>query len=86
MINRALVHELRNGVLIYDRLYGNDTDALKAELEKHGVISVAQAKQKYSGQRVVGNVVKRYKPYFDNLKCGTGKRKGTNIEVRYAHV
>lgn len=86
MISRALVHELRNGVLVYDKVYGNNKDALISELKKHGVISMSEAKSKYKGVKVVGNVTKNYKPYFDNLKSGTGKRKGTSIAVRFAHV
>ena len=86
MISRCLLHELRNGVLVYDKFYGHDTEILKKELEKYGAISMEKAKELYKNERVVGNVPIRYKPYFDNLNSGTGKRKHTTLKIRYAYI
>jgi hypothetical protein len=86
MISRCLVHELRNGVLVYDKFYGNNTEVLENELKKFGVISIKEARKLYAGEKVVGNVVERYRPYFDSLKSGTGIRKNTTTRIRYAFV
>jgi len=65
---RCLVHQLRDGTLVYDRLYGNLDDALflARKLEQAGYIPIWEAKK---GEYVVGNVPASFPmPYCDNLK------------------
>lgn len=68
---RCWVHELRNGVKVYDRMFGNfqDIDILERELITAGYISIFNARQKFSGEKVIGNVPKAIaKPYLDSLR------------------
>lgn len=79
---RALVHSLRDGRKIYDRLYGSpsDCDTLRSSLEAAGYIPVKAA----GSCKVVGHVVARYKPYLDSLrsfknKASEGQWKGKTV-------
>ncbi len=71
---RALVHILRDGTRVYDRLYGasGDTGHLRERLEVAGFVQVAKAG---SGARVMGHVDARVgrHPYFDSLRQVDGK-------------
>ncbi len=87
---RALVHELRNGAKVYDRLYGNpgDTDHLKGKLRAAGYISVEEARKQYGhGIKVVGHAPSgTRRPHFDNLSASTvtaseGSWKGKQVRV-----
>ncbi|SDG49079.1 Reverse transcriptase (RNA-dependent DNA polymerase) [Thermoanaerobacter thermohydrosulfuricus] len=67
---RCLVHRLRTGELVYDRLYGNpqDIEFLKKKLEEHGIKS-AREMPKDSKLYVVGNVSRSLpQPYYDTLR------------------
>lgn len=74
---RSLVHELRDGTRIYDRIYGNpgDIEHLKAALESAGCLSVGEVKKTKSGTSVVGHVSAKYPAYLDNLKAITTTAK-----------
>lgn len=85
---RALVHKLRNGVLVYDRIYGGDTDRaiLRERLESQAIIPMVEAKKKYKGQRVEGHAPFGWKAYFDNLrtvrsKAAAGPWAGKEVRV-----
>jgi hypothetical protein len=85
---RALLHELRNGVLCYDRIYGNpgDTDLFREALEKEGIIPVSLAERRYSREKVKGHAPQKYKPYFDSLTgklltAKSGPWKGKKVRV-----
>jgi hypothetical protein len=72
---RALVHRLRNGQQVYDRIYGESVEAqtiLKEQLLANNIIPISQAEK---GIKVSGNVPqsKVYKtPYLDNLGYSSG--------------
>lgn len=84
---RVLVHTLRNGINIYDKIYGNPNEIsiLQTKLEKAGIISVEVAKEMYKGQKVVGHVPAETRtPYLDNLSLSsaiakTGKWAGKKV-------
>lgn len=85
---RTLVHTLRNGVKVFDRIYGNSSDiaTLSEKLLKYGIISMVDAKKLHKGERVVGHVPHVSKPYFDSLnaikmKASSGPYKGKNVWV-----
>lgn len=75
MAARALVHTLRNGVLVYDRIYGGAeaTIVLRDQLQAHAIIPIAEAKKKYKGQRVEGHAPFGWKAYFDSLRTVRSK-------------
>jgi len=80
---RCLVHQLRDGTLVYDRLYGNpdDTPVLARKLEEAGYIPIRKAP---SGVYVVGNVPANLPmPYCDNLKKETVRLKNGKEAVRF---
>lgn len=86
---RTLVHELRDGRKVYDRVYGNpgDTRILETELQRNGYVSVAATSR--NSTRVVGHAPVRYKPYLDSLHASQaiateGPWKGQ--QVRFVHV
>lgn len=86
---RTLVHQLRNGALVYDRIYGNpnDTDILREKLRGIGYISIGEARCKFEpGIAVVGHAPARWLAYFDNLssfitKASAGPWKGRMVRV-----
>lgn len=85
---RCLVHELRNGVKVFDRIYpGNeDSNFLKERLLANGYISIYDAQKLYPREKVVGHVPSKRKPYMDNLrsseaKASEGQWKGTKVRV-----
>lgn len=87
---RALVHTLRNGIMVYDRLYGSpeDTIFLRDKLEKQGIIFIAEAKKKYRGIKVVGHAPAKFKKYFDNLQstvdvASKGVWRGKKVRSAY---
>ena len=73
MAARCLVHQLRDGRLVYDRLYPDGTEAaddLREHLEAAGYMSVAAAKRLGGTDgRVVGYVPNRAKPWCDSLSA-----------------
>lgn len=80
---RALVHELRNGRKVYDRVYGNpaDTKILVEQLRAAGYVSTAEAHG-----TVVGHAPARWRAYFDTLKSSTarataGPWKGKKVRI-----
>lgn len=86
MVARALLHTLRNGVRVYDRIYGNEKDELEADLKSAGVISMAEAQLKYKSVKVVGHAPSSWRAYFDNLRYATsvaseGIWKGKEVRV-----
>lgn len=88
---RALVHELRNGVKVYDRIYGNpgDIDVLKNKLILNGYITVEEAREKYSGTKVVGHAPARWVCYLDRLYSNTDRASNgvwNGQMVRTLHV
>ncbi|MHB8440407.1 MAG: reverse transcriptase family protein [Acidimicrobiales bacterium] len=84
MAARCLVHQLRDGRLVYDRLYPEGTEAaddLREHLEAAGYISVVAARRLGGTDgRVVGYVPDRAKPWCDSLSASriklTGNRQG----------
>jgi hypothetical protein len=64
---RCLVHALRDGTLVYDRLYGNpqDVDLLRRRLEEAGFVHVSRAP---AGELVVGNIPASLPVYADSLR------------------
>lgn len=85
---RALVHTLRDGVMVYDRLYGNpgDKEILEARLIESGCISVAEARKSHAGQAVVGHSPAASRPYMDSLrkfqtKASAGPWTGRSVVV-----
>lgn len=68
---RCLVHELRNGVKVFDRCYGDYASAeiLHKELLAAGYKGISDARRTYSGENVVGHCPRIYAPYLDNLKA-----------------
>jgi hypothetical protein len=88
---RALVHTLRNGVRVYDRIYGNpgDVEVLKERLQAAGYVFAADARKKHRGEKVVGHCPARWRPWLDTLHSSTGQAstgpwKGQS--VRTAHL
>ena len=82
---RTLVHELRDEAhtLVHDRVYGDAQSAqeLQVALAAVGVISVGDARSKFAGVKVVGNVSKRYTPYLDNLLKREAQEKGKKVWI-----
>ncbi len=81
---RCLVHALRNGVLVYDRLYGDPSSAetLRAWLVTLGAMSVNEARENGGEVRVVGNVPRgRAKPYMDSLRAAPKLSGGRKVWV-----
>lgn len=85
---RCLVHQLRNGVKVFDRIYpGNeDSNFLKERLISSGYISIYDAQRLYPKEKVVGHAPSKQKPYMDNLKsseakASEGQWKGTKVRV-----
>jgi hypothetical protein len=67
---RCLVHRLRTGELVYDKLYGNpqDIEFLKKKLKENRIKS-AREMPKNSKLYVIGNVSRNLaQPYYDTLK------------------
>lgn len=81
---RCLVHKLRDGQLVYDRLYGNpdDTPVLAKKLEEAGFRPIREVAGK--GIHVEGNVPASMKmPYLDNLKKANIQLKSGRKAVRF---
>jgi hypothetical protein len=67
---RCLVHRLRTGEIVYDKLYGNpqDIEFLKRKLENAGIKS-ARNLPKNNRSYIVGNASRNLpQPYYDTLK------------------
>jgi hypothetical protein len=82
---RCLVHTLRSGDVVYDRLYGNEIEKqeLRLALEAWGAISVDALKTQ-GDRRVVGSTPKKLGlPYCDSLKTKPVKRNGQAVNVLY---
>lgn len=79
--SRCLVHTLRNGTRVYDRLYGNPDDCteLRQNLERVGIKPVSQFKG--LGLKVVGNVKLSYRAWCDNLTQKKAKVDGKAVKV-----
>lgn len=82
---RCLVHRLRNGDTIFDRIYGNpgDIEILKTKLESVGYISVRNYTK---SEKVIGHAPATWRAYFDNLKTSTsvsseGRWKGKKVRI-----
>jgi hypothetical protein len=87
---RTLVHELRNGVICHDRVYGNypDTDKLQEILRSNGILPVwsREIGRNNSGKKVKGYAPMRFSPYFDNLRSDSeiatfGFYKGKKVRI-----
>lgn len=81
---RCLVHTLRNGTLVFDRLYGNEgaMKALVSSLRSRGAISIAEARRTMMGEKVVGRVrASGAKPYFDSLRSSNLMHNGREVIV-----
>lgn len=64
---RAFVHTLRDGGIVYDRIYGDEQS--KAELsQKLKEMGIVPVKSYAKGVKVVGHVLSGTKPYLDSLK------------------
>ncbi|MHB1762668.1 MAG: reverse transcriptase family protein [Acidimicrobiales bacterium] len=76
MAARALVHQLRDGRRVFDRLYGG-TEAmadLQRQLRAAGWISIADARTLGGPDgRVIGNVPTTARPWSDNLRVKSVK-------------
>lgn len=74
---RALVHQLRDGRKVYDRIYGNpeDQNILRGKLKEAGFLDIHNPTVR--GQTVVGNVKMGNKPYCDNLHNSKVALKGS---------
>lgn len=85
---RALIHQLRNGVLVYDRIYGNPADigVLREQLEGFGVISTVKAREKHGGESIVGHAPANWRAYFDTLKSKTSKASSGQWKGRVVRV
>jgi hypothetical protein len=87
MVARTLLHELRNGQLVFDRFYGDKFVVLEARLRAIGAISVSEARKTLKGEKVVGHVpVRLAQAYFDNLhscvaKAKVGDNAGKDVRV-----
>lgn len=81
---RCLVHKLRDGQLVYDRLYGNpdDTPVLAKKLDEAGFKPVREVTGK--GIYVEGHVsASMAMPYLDNLKKANIQLKSGRKAVRF---
>lgn len=80
---RSLVHTLRNGIQVFDRIYGNTQDQkeLEQKLRSKGIISIHEAKSKFPEEKVVGNIPAKLSGYCDNLKCKILTHKGKKVKV-----
>lgn len=80
---RALLYTLRDGTMVYDKIYGNpgDKEKLESLLKSNGYISVQKAKRRgLGGTAVRGNVLCRHAKsarYFDSLRVCKATRKHT---------
>jgi hypothetical protein len=81
---RCLVHKLRDGRLVYDRLYGNpdDTPVLAKKLEEVGIRSIREVAGK--SICVVGSVpASMAMPYLDNLRKERIRTKSGKTAIRF---
>lgn len=82
---RALVHELRNGQKVFDRLYGSESDK-KELMNKLTSLGYEDIKTVPRNLDVVGHSPASYSCYFDNLKsrlstASQGPWKGRKVRV-----
>lgn len=85
---RALLHDLRDGTQVYDKIYGNpgDTQKLEKLLRNRGIRPTRE--RQGEGTKVLGHVYGTRKPYLDTLKSGVGTPKNPKRQgkVRYVHL
>lgn len=82
---RSLVHTLRNGTKIFDRIYGNPQDQMELEkkLRSKGIISIQEARAKFPEEKIIGNIPARLSGYCDNLKHKILTHKKQKVKVFY---
>jgi len=92
MVSRCLVHELRNGTKVYDRVYGfNEENKLNLtqKLRDAGYMSAKEAKTTTGDKKVVGHAPATWKVWFDSLVSHTSiANSGVWIgkKVRVVHI
>lgn len=85
---RALVHQLEDGTLVYDRVYGGQEDAnrLVQRLEANGIVYIK--KNSHTGKKIVGHAPSTWKAYFDSVanrisKATDGRWRGRSVRSCY---
>jgi len=88
ILSRVLVHELRNGVFVYDKIYGHlkESQVLERFLMEKGYIDVTIARRRFPKEKVVGCTPDKNCAYLDRLKsyhikATEGCWKGTQVTI-----
>ena len=85
---RCLVHTLKSGMVVYDKIYGNENEIseLRQALDGWGALPVDSVKI-VGDSRVVGAVSKKYgAPHCDNLKVKESRKNGRMVYVFYVDM